>query len=333
MSERDRDHVVWHVRCHPDTGPDAYRHVLDLAAEYTPVVQPLPPTAFVAQLRGASKVFSEAPRRLAQRFQLRALAMYDVPVHVGVADTWSTAATASAHPGPNGLLHLPDRRAAEAFLHPLPIDALHGIGPAQAATLRRFGLHTVGALAAMPEDVVCRLLGGKQGRLMRDRARGLDPRTITSQRMPESTSAHIAFFWDETDAASVRAAVLDLVVTIGERIRRRDQVARKLTLTVGLAGGARVARTRALPAASGHTEDLRSTAYRVLDGMALQRARVRRLVLTAEDLVAAEEGPGTQLSLDPEREARLRIEPVLDRLNSRWGHPVVRPAGAYRHAS
>ncbi|MFF9150482.1 hypothetical protein ACF1BN_37150 [Streptomyces sp. NPDC014861] len=333
MSEPARDHVIWHVRCHPDTTPDAYRHVLDLASEYTPVVQPLPPTALLAQLRGASLLFAETPRRLAQRFQLRALALYGVRVHVGVAPTWSTAATASAHPGPDGLLHLPDHRAVEGFLHPLPIDALHGIGPAQATTLRRFGLHTVGALAAMPEDVVCRLLGGRQGRLMRERARGIDPRTITAHRMPESTSAHTGFHRDETDAATVRAAVLDLVVTVGERIRRRDQVARKVTLTVGLAGGGSVTRTRALPAASGHTEDLRSAAYRILDGMALQRARIRRLVLTAEDLAAADAGPGTQVSLDPEREARLRVEPVIDRLNARWGHPVVRPAGAYRHAS
>ncbi|MEV6357947.1 DNA polymerase Y family protein [Streptomyces hydrogenans] len=333
MSERDRDHVIWHVRCHPDTGPDVYRHVLDLAAEFTPVVQPLPPTALVAQLRGASRVFSEDPRRLAQRFRLQAVATYGALVHVGVADTWATAATASAHAGRAGVLHLPDHRAVEAFLHPLPVDALHGIGPAQADSLRRFGLHTVGALAAMPEDVVCRLLGGRKGRLLRDRARGIDPRTITAHRMPESTSAHTAFRRDETDAASVRAAVLDLVATVGERIRRRDQVARKVTLTVGLAGGASVTRTRTLPAASGHTEDLRSAAYRILDGLALQRARVRRIVLTAEDLTAAEEGPGTQLSLDPEREARLRIEPVLDRLNARWGHPVVRPAAAYRNVS
>ncbi|MFB6833610.1 hypothetical protein [Streptomyces hydrogenans] len=61
--------------------------------------------------------------------------------------------------------------------------------------------------------------------------------------------------------------------------------------------------------------------------MAIQRARVRRIVLTAE------EAPGTQLSLAPEREARLRIEPVLDRFNARWGHPVVRPAAAYRNVS
>ncbi|MFF5503149.1 hypothetical protein [Streptomyces roseolus] len=83
----DRDHVVWHVRCHPQTPPDAYRHVLDLAAEFTPVVQALSPTAFLAQLRGATRVFSEAPRRLAQRFQLQALAEYGVRVHIGIADT------------------------------------------------------------------------------------------------------------------------------------------------------------------------------------------------------------------------------------------------------
>ncbi|MER7600221.1 DinB/UmuC family translesion DNA polymerase [Streptomyces hydrogenans] len=145
--------------------------------------------------------------------------------------------------------------------------------------------------------------------------------------MPESTGAHTSFGRDDTDAASVCAAVLGLVVTVGERIRRRDQVARKVTLTVGLAGAASVSRTRTLPAASGHTENLRSAAYRILDGMAIQRARVLRIVLTAE------EGPGTQLSLDPEREARLRIEPVLDRLTARWGHPVVRPAAAYRNVS
>ncbi|MFJ8134347.1 DinB/UmuC family translesion DNA polymerase [Streptomyces hydrogenans] len=90
--------------------------------------------------------------------------------------------------------------------------------------------------------------------------------------MPESTSAHTAFRRNETDAASVRSAVLDLVATIGERIRRRGQVARKVTLTVELAGGASVLRTRTLLAASGHTEDLRSAAYRILDGMTLQRA-------------------------------------------------------------
>ncbi|MFE0654372.1 hypothetical protein ACFVZH_38140 [Streptomyces sp. NPDC059534] len=115
--------------------------------------------------------------------------------------------------------------------------------------------------------------------------------------------------------------------------RHNWRIARALTLSVRLADGSRVERTRKLPTPSGHTEDLRTAVWRSWDGLAFQRARVRRVAVTAEELTAAEDGPGTQLPLDPEREARLRIEPVLDELNSRWGHTVVRLAGTYRHAS
>ncbi|MGW6563482.1 hypothetical protein [Streptomyces hydrogenans] len=110
-------------------------------------------------------MFSEAPRRLAQRFQLQAIATYGVRVHIGVADTWPTAATASAPTGPSGILHLPDHRTVETFPHPLPVDTVHAIGPAQTDTLRRFDLHTAGALAAIPEDIVCRPSAGRRDAL------------------------------------------------------------------------------------------------------------------------------------------------------------------------
>ncbi|MFE6104686.1 hypothetical protein ACFVQ4_32655 [Streptomyces laurentii] len=57
-----------------------------------------------------------------------------------------------------------------------------------------------------------------------------------------------------------------------------------MTLTVQLAGGARVQRTRALPAPSAHTDDLRTATFRSLDSMAFERARIRRLTLSADDL-------------------------------------------------
>ncbi|MGA5069075.1 hypothetical protein ACPB9E_35795 [Streptomyces exfoliatus] len=168
---------------------------------------------------------------------------------------------------------------------------------------------------------------------MGDRTRGIDPRAITAHRMPQSTSAFHAYNRDMYDPALIRAGLLDLVVTLAERIRRREQTARRMTLSVRLADGSTVDRTRALPQPSAHTEDLRAVVFRILDSMAFQRARIRRITLTAEDLHPADEGPGTQISLDPARENRLSLEPVLDHLNARWGHTVVRPAGAYRRAS
>ncbi|MFE7599838.1 hypothetical protein [Streptomyces sp. NPDC057494] len=327
------DSVIWHVRCRPDTTADGHRRVLDLLGDYTPVVQPLPPGAALAQLRGAGRLFGAAPERLAARFRIQALAKHGIDTHIGIANTWATAATASAHTGPTGVLYLPDHRALEQFLSPLPVRALHGIGPAQAARLEAFGLHTIGALAAMDEDVVCRVLGGKSGRTLRDRARGIDPRAITARRLPESTSAVHAFDRDMYDPVVVRAALLDLTVTLGQRIRGRDQIARKMTLSVRFADGSVIDRTRALAQPSAHTEDLRVTVFRILDSLGFQRARIRRLVLTADDLRPADEGPGTQMSLDPAREHLLSLEPVLDRINARYGRRLAGPAGAYRHAS
>ncbi|MFD9240654.1 hypothetical protein ACFV0D_01700 [Streptomyces sp. NPDC059556] len=325
--------VIWHVRCRPDTAPDDYRHVLDLLTGFTPQVQPLPPLAALAQVRGSLRLFGVDAGELAARFRVQALVQTGIDTHIGVADTWATAATASARAGRSGVLHLPDHRAVEHFLSPLPIQALHGIGPTQAAQLQRYGLHTVGALAAMDETVVCRILGGKAGRTLRARARGTDPRTVAVQKMPESTTESFAFDRDVYDPVLVRAALLDLAVTLGDRIRGRRQIACGLTLAVRLAGGATAERTKRLPRPSAHTEDLRTGTLRLLDAMAFQRARIRRLTLTAEDLRPADEGPGTQLSLDHAREARLRLEPVIDKLNARYGHRVAGPAAAYRRAS
>ncbi|MFI0990437.1 DinB/UmuC family translesion DNA polymerase [Streptomyces exfoliatus] len=298
-----------------------------------PSFSPCPRSRRSRSCAARGRLFGAGPERVAVRFRIQAMAKYGVDTHIGVAGTWASAATASAHVGRSGVLHLPDHRAVENFLVPLPVRALHGIGPAQAAALERYGLYTIGALAAMEETVVCRILGGKARRTLRDRARGINPRAITAHRMPQSTSAFHAYNRDVYGPALIRAGLLDLVAALADRIRRREQIARRMTLSLRLADGSTVDRTRALLQPSAHTEDLRVTTFRILDSMAFQRARIRRITLTAEDLRPAGEGPWTQISLDPARENRLTLEPVLDRLNSRWGHTVVRSAGAYRRAS
>ncbi|MEV6332266.1 hypothetical protein [Streptomyces sp. NPDC051909] len=322
--------VIMHVRCHPDTGPEAYRDLLDVLGEFSPVVQPVPPGAGLVQIGGVLRLHRTDPGTLAAQARVRAL-LHGIDVHIGVADTIATAATVSARTGPSGVLWLPDDRAVHAFLAPLDIGALYGVGTKTAEALRRYGLHTIGALAAQPEDVVCRLVG-KYGRTLRQRARGIDPRPVVPRRLPAAATLSHAFGRDMLDPVLLRAALLDLVTELAEKIRGRDQIARALTLSVRLADGSRIERTRRLPAPSAHSDDLRTALWQIWDGLAFQRARVRGFVLTAEELAPTESGPGTQLSLDPEREARHRVEPVLDKINAKWGRILVRPAGAYRQA-
>ncbi|MFF0751998.1 hypothetical protein [Streptomyces sp. NPDC004267] len=322
--------VIMHVRCRPDIDPESYRRLLDLLGDLSPIVQPIPPAAVLVQIGGVLRLHRADPGTLAQRARVRAL-LHGTDIRIGVADTWATAATASARTGPSGVLWLPDHPAVHDFLAPLDIETLYGVGPALATTLRRYGLHTIGALAAQPEDVVARLIG-KQGRVLRQRARNIDPRTVAPRRLPEAGSVSHSFERDMLDPVLLRAVLLDLVATLAERIRGRDQIARALTLSVRLADGSRVERTRRLPAPSAHTDDLRTALWQIWDALAFQRARVRGFTLTAEDLAPAATGPGTQLSMDPAREARHQVELVLDKINQKWGHTLVRPAGAYRKA-
>ncbi|MFE4703245.1 hypothetical protein ACFRIC_39875 [Streptomyces sp. NPDC056738] len=127
------------------------------------------------------------------------------------------------------------------------------------------------------------------------------------------------------DGATVRAALLDTVVTLALQLRRRDQAARGLTLALHFASGTRWDKTRRLAEASAHDDDLRTTAYRLIDAAGLQRGRITGITLKAEDLIDAGQ-VAEQISLDHAREARLAAEEVSDRIRAKFGPDAVRPA-------
>ncbi|MFM9700760.1 DNA polymerase Y family protein [Streptomyces europaeiscabiei] len=263
---------------------------------------------------------------------MRTVARLGVDVRVGIGPTITVAATASAQvPAPGGVLAVDPGQVTE-WLGPLPIEALHGIGPRQAEALRAYGIHCVGLLAAVPPATVQRLLGGRAGRLAADRARGIDPRPVTPRALPASLTARCTFPRHTLDGADVRAALLDLVVQLGQDLRRREQVARALRLTLAFAGGATWESTRRLAAPSAHDDDLRALAYRLMDAASLQRGRLTGLVLKGEDLVDAGQ-VAEQISLDEAREARLAAEAVSDRIRAKYGPGAIGPAAAFRHVS
>ncbi|MFD8144268.1 hypothetical protein [Streptomyces sp. NPDC059708] len=316
---------VLHVRCAPALSGEGYREVLELLREFSPLVQALPPRAALVQVRGARRYFGAGADRIAEVVRLRAVARLGTDVRIGVAGTWAVAAMASARiPGPGGVLTVPGDRVA-GFLAPLPVEDLHGLGTRQAEALRGYGLHTVGALTRVPPGVLERILGKRAGRLVAERAHGIDPRPVTPRDLPSSAAVRTGFARQELDGPHARAALLALVVRLGAQLRGRRQAARSLCLTLQFAGGTRWERSRRLTEPSAHDEDLRTLAYRLMDAAGLQRARLTGMVLRAEDLTAAR-GVTRQLSLDPVREARLTVEAAVDRANARFGAGTVRPA-------
>ncbi|MDT0616643.1 hypothetical protein RM812_41945, partial [Streptomyces sp. DSM 40712] len=135
--------TVMHVRC-PDRPPELYRLLLEQLAELSPVVQALPPTAALAELKGALRCHGVGADvdRLGQMLRVRTLTRCGADLRIGIGPTISVAATASAQvPEPGGVLVVAPDRAAE-WLAGLPVEALHGIGPRQAGVLHDYGIHT-----------------------------------------------------------------------------------------------------------------------------------------------------------------------------------------------
>ncbi|MFE9776160.1 hypothetical protein ACFYOV_31790 [Streptomyces sp. NPDC005931] len=166
--------------------------------------------------------------------------------------------------------------------------------------LRHYGLHSVGLLAAVPPATLQRLLGGRTGRTAADHARGIDPRPVVPTALPASATVRCSFDQHTLDGAAVRAALLDLVVRLGARLRRRPQAARALTLTLKFAGGTTWEKTRRLAEPSAHDDDLRTLAYQLMDAAGLQRGRLTGIALRGEDLIDADR-VAQQISLDDTR--------------------------------
>ncbi|MGW3308289.1 Tn3 family transposase [Streptomyces sp. NPDC001073] len=126
-----------HVRCPARVPEGTYREVLDLLGELSSVVQALPPSAALVELKGALRYHGMPPQRLGEVLRLRSVARIGVDVRVGIGSSVTVAATASAQiTGPGGVLVVEPGTEAE-WLAPLPVDALHGIGPRQAQTAGR----------------------------------------------------------------------------------------------------------------------------------------------------------------------------------------------------
>ncbi|MCQ4084506.1 hypothetical protein NGB36_29020 [Streptomyces sp. RB6PN25] len=285
----DAPSTLLHIRCEPGTDETRYRLLLALLEEITPLVQALPPSAALADVRSALRYWSMTAFELARRIRGTALARYDLDTRIGIAPAWSLAAMASARPGADGITQVGSSPAAiAAFLAPLPVEALHGMGPAQAETLRRSGLRTVGALAAAPLVTVERLLGGGAGRLFNERAHGIDPRPVTPADPAHTVVERRDLGRGTLDAAVIRTALLHTVEAVAVRLRRRRQVAATLTLVVAFADHTTLSRSRALPRGSASVEELRLTAYRMFDSLGPQRVRVRALTVKAEGLAPSE---------------------------------------------
>ncbi len=320
---------VLHVRLLiPDRRREAlFAAVLEALTNITPVVQALPPDAADLDVTGALRFWDRDLRGIAYLVQVRLVALFGLDrACIGAGTNRQIAAMAASVTPPGRVTVVgSSREAVAAFLRPLPVAALPGVGPATAETLRRYGLHTVGSLADLPLVTLQRILGGTVGRAVRERALGIDPRPVTPAELPRSLTRAVEFPADVLDPERHRTALLSLADALGGQLRREEQVAGAMVLTVGYADGSASVRKRVLPESTAHSAALARAAYALYEQLGLQRARVRRVHLRLDALRPAREAV-RQLSFDPRDDRARAVEAAADSARARFGSDAVMPA-------
>jgi DNA polymerase-4 len=218
-----------------------------------------------------------AARVVAEAVQTAVRAGTSLTCSLGVAPCKVVAKVASDARKPGGLVVVPPGREAE-FLAPLPVRRLPGVGPKAEERLRAAGLETVGDLAALTDADLRRLLPGVVGTMLRDRARGSDPRELELDTERISISVENTFERDISDRERLHDELRGMAVEVAEALQRRGQVARTVTTKLRYADFSIRSRSTSLDAGIDAADTIGDLACRQLDRGLNDRPGALRLV-------------------------------------------------------
>ena len=306
---------------------DAYARashgVMEVFRSVTPLVEPISLDEAFLDVRGAARRLG-SPRQIGEWIRATVEDEQGITCSVGVASTKFVAKLASARCKPDGLLVVP-ADAVVAFLHPLPVGALWGVGGKTEQVLHDLGLHTVGDLAHTPVSTLTRALGPASGNHLAALAWGRDERSVVPHEPDKSIGAENTFGTDVDDPAVIARELLRLSERTAARLRASAQVGRTVSIKVRFADFTTITRARTLPEATDVGRVVYETALGLYEALGLERARIR-LVGVRVEAVGDAAGAQHQLELGEREHGWRDAEQAVDRAARRFGAGSVRPA-------
>jgi DNA polymerase IV len=296
---------------------DASKAVFEVFDETAPRVEKLSIDEAFLDVAGLARI-SGSPREIAERLRRTVRERVGLPVTVGVARTRSLAKVASGVAKPDGLLVVPPAEEL-AFLHPLPVERLWGVGPATANKLHLRGIRTVGQVAAMPEAFLVSILGQASGRRVHALAHNRDPRPVRVGRRRRSFGAQSALGGSRRSPDALDATLVALVDRVTRRMRAAKRVGRTVMLRLRFDDFSRASRSHTLGEATAATGTILVTARGLLRS-ALPIIERRGLTLVGVTVANLDgDGGGIQLVLPLDCPGTAAIDAVLDEVRERFG--------------
>jgi len=312
-----------------DAYSKASKAVYEIFNDTAPVVEGISIDEAFLDVTGMEHI-AGTPVEIAAALRQRVLAEAGLPISVGVARTKFLAKVASGASKPDGLLVVePDRE--RAFLHPLPIQALWGVGKVTTARLNGIGIRTVGEVARTSQVRLAAEVGESSARHLLDLANGRDPRPVEPRERRKSIGAQSAFPRGSRDPAQVESLASALVDRTARRLREAGRACR--TVSIGLRFGdfSRASRARTLPFPTDETETILTAVRELFDASAGEIAE-KDLTLIGISLGNLEGADTVQMGLplaEDGQNARAdssALDQAVDDVRARFGEDVIKRA-------
>ncbi|GAA3220198.1 DNA polymerase IV [Actinocorallia longicatena] len=295
----------------------ASKAVFEVFRDTTPLVEGLSIDEAFLDVGGLREISGE-PREIAERLRRRVLEEVGLPITVGVARTKFLAKVASGVAKPDGLLVVEPAQET-AFLHPLPVGRLWGVGPVTADRLKRYGITTVGEVAAVPEASLAAILGRSTGLHLHALAHNRDPRVVRTGVRRRSMGAQRALGRRDRGEAELDAMLLGLVDRLTRRLRSAHRLCRTVTLRLRFADYTKATRSHSFAQPTAETQPILDAARHLRREAALLVAD-RGLTLLGLALGNLSDDGAVQLSLPLTPAAP---DTTLDRVKDRFGSTAI----------
>jgi len=317
---------------------EASHDVMGILRSFTPLVEPLSMDEAFLDVHGARRLHGTGPE-IAVAIKARVRDDTGLTASVGVATTKFLAKIASDLSKPDGLIVVESGKELE-FLHPLPVERLWGVGPATRKRLDRFGIRTIGDLAALPEETLTRAVGDAHGRHLHALAWNHDDRGVETERRAKSVGHEETFPRDVVDRTILEREVLRFADKVASRLRRAGLAGRTVHLKLRYGDFKTITRSRTIAEPTDLAADFARIGTELLRAVDLG-AGLRLLGLSVSQLqeaVAVQEAFGLDDAESPRGSEKTRrdrgdLERSVDRVRARYGDEAVMPARLVRTRS
>lgn len=319
------------VNGHFDRYLELSDQVMAILDDATPIVEQISVDEAFLDVSGTTHLLG-LPSDIAREIRRKVREEVGLPISIGVASTKFLSKIASARAKPDGLVVVAVGSELE-FLHPLPVEALWGVGKVTAARLHGLGIATIGELSEVPPAAMRPQLGSAASRALRSLSWNRDPRQVQGGRRAGSVGSQHALGAGLVSRDEMAVVVLGLADRVGRRLRAKGRTGSTLTVRARFPGPRAVTRSHTLAAPTGSTAALSNLGMTLLEralddnqGEAVTLIGISVSNLTTDDHVQLELDLGDGDLLRSGSDLALRrskLEGKVDEVREKFGRDLL----------